>query len=173
MIGFDPSLWLLLAVPFLAAAIYVSWRGCARNEFRVRGEWPWKKYRTGSIDWYLSTLVNLTFVGAGFFMVYESTFRGTDFSREPELAMPALTGDLVDTIRVGSPPDALARCLADANHGKIFAPNDGTRRVAVVNGRNDVMYIFDIVPQGDVSLMKVYRLSSSPFVGWAGCVRRA
>ena len=117
MIGFDPSPWLLLAVPFLAAALYVAWRGFARNEFRVRGEWAWKRYRTGSVDWYVTTLLNLTFVGAGLFMLYETAFHGKDVSREPRLAMPALAGDLVDTVRVETRPETLAACLADANHG--------------------------------------------------------
>jgi hypothetical protein len=81
MMSLDASPWLLFTLPFLGAAGYVCYRGLARNEFRERGKWGWFTYRTGSLDWYLATLVNLSFLGAALFMAYMSLFHAAAFSR--------------------------------------------------------------------------------------------
>ncbi|WP_299422645.1 hypothetical protein [Sphingomonas bacterium] len=166
----DPSPWLLLTVPFLAVAAYVSYRGWARGQFRVPGRGGWAHYHNGSLDWYGATLLNLVFLGAGVFMLYQSVFRGSDFSREPVLPMPVLTGEPIETVKIKGDPGSLARCLATKNHGQLFALGQGSWRVVVRNGRNRVMYTFDIVPRGGASRMDIYRSWPSPFVGWDGCL---
>ena len=170
MIRFDPSPWLLLTIPFLGVVIYVCYRGFARNEFRERGKWGWVIYRTGSFDWWLTTLGNLMFLGAGLFLLFQSAFHGSEFSREPELPMPAMTGSPIQSVIVPRSPDSLARCLAALDHGTLYAPSKDGRRVAVRNGRNQIMYIFDIVPAGGDSRMDVYQSLRSPFVNWDKCL---
>ena len=79
MIRFDPSPWLLFAIPFLGIVTYICYRGLSRNEFRERGRWGWFTYPTGSLDWYLGTLGNLLFLGSGLLILYYAAFKGTSF----------------------------------------------------------------------------------------------
>jgi hypothetical protein len=170
MVELDPSPWLILAVPFFLAVAYVFRRGLVRNEFRVRGKKGWAHYFTWSLGWTLATAVNLVFLGASMFVVYLALTRGSDFSREPELSMPPRGGRLTETIQVRREPSVLAECIADLNHGRVYDLGSGKRRVAVRNGRNAVLYTFEIEPDRGGSRMEVRRWSVSPFVGWARCL---
>ena len=173
MIQFDPSPWILLATPFWFAIAYVTHRGLVRNEFRVRAKNGWAHYPTWSIHWVIATVTNFIFFGFGAWIFYMTLFHGSDFSREPELPMPAVTGELIETVHVARSSDSLAQCMADLIHGQLFNLGRGDWRFVVRNGRNSVMYTFEIVPERGGSRMDVRRSMASPFVGWYRCTHPA
>lgn len=169
MIRLDPSPWLLLTVPFLAVVLYFFDRGMRRNQFRVPARSGWATYPIGSLDWWTATAVNVVFVGSASFMLYESLFNGSIFSREPSLPMPALDGTHMASVIAREQPWELAQCLATLDHGQVYLIADGGRRVAVRNGRNSLLYTFNIVPDREGSRLDVYRSQFTPFVTWKGC----
>ncbi|MGN6821017.1 MAG: hypothetical protein ACTHJR_20375 [Sphingomonas sp.] len=173
VVKLDPTPWLLLSVPFLAATLYFFSRGLRKSQFRVPGTSGWAHYPNGSLDWWTSTLVNAVFVCSALFMVYESLFHGSEFSREPQLPMPSLAGTRVESTRVPESAQMLAACLADLNHGQVYPTEDGGRRVAVRNGRNTMLYTFDIAAGRDSSRLDVYRVQYTPLVRWKSCTTKS
>jgi hypothetical protein len=169
MTNLDPSPWLLLTIPFLAVGLYFFDRGVRRNQFRVPARSGWATYPTGSLNWWAATAVNVVFVGSALFMLFASLFNGSNFSREPSLPMPALDGARVASVIVREQPSVLAQCLANLDHGQVYLVADGGRRVAVRNGRNSLLYTFNIVPDREASRLDVYRLQFTPFVTWMSC----
>ena len=128
------------------------------------------RYPTWSLGWTFATAMNLVFLGASSFLAYGAPTQGSDFSREPELAMPPLGGRASETIEVAREPHALAQCIAELNHGQAYDLGSGNWRVAVRNGRNALLYTFEIHGDGGGSRVEVRRWGLSPFVGWAKCL---
>lgn len=77
MLSLDPSLWLLVVLPFWTGMLYLTYRGLRRNEFRERGRWGWFRYETWSLDWFLSTFMNVGLLGAFTFAVIQLLFVGS------------------------------------------------------------------------------------------------
>jgi hypothetical protein len=170
MISFDPSAWLLLVIPSWLFGAYVTRRGFVRNEFRRIARNGWFRYDTWSASWIASTFSNLLFLIVLTWALYEATFHGTKFEAQPQLPEPGMSGAPIDVARSKFDPSALAGCIADLNHGQIYA-HQAYQVVAVRNGRNSVMYTFAIVAEGTGSRIEVYRSLASPFVSWGQCIK--
>lgn len=169
MIRLEPTLWLLLTLPFVAVIAYICWRGWTRNEFRVPGKNGWAWYASRSVNWWIATFVNFSFFGAALFLLGQSLFNGSAFSRQPQFPMPKLAGSRTISLNVAQTPDALARCLSEQNHGQIYSETQNTRRVVVRNGRGAVLYIFEIARNDAGSRLDIYQVSPTPFIKWSSC----
>ncbi len=164
----DLSPWLLIAVPILGVVTYITLRGLTRNQFREPGKWGWFAHATFSAGWWVGTFTNVAFLGSSLFIVYMATFQSADFSRDPVLPMPEISGPLVETRVVDLSVVALSECLSNGSE-HIYPLPGGGKRVAARNGRNQVMYIFEIRPEGSRSRIEVFRELPSPFVSWSRC----
>jgi uncharacterized protein (DUF58 family) len=167
----DPSPWLAVVIPYLLAVAYLTYRGLARNEFRAPGKSGWARYRAGSADWLLSTVLNLLLTVAGLFMLWAALFDGAAFTREPVLKRPEASGALVQNVRVDRSPGEVVRCLTELNHAQTYENGRNSWLIAVRNGRNSVMYTFEVTTEGSGSRVEVRRRRPSPFVTWAPCFR--
>lgn len=86
MPAFDPSPWLLAATPLLVATAYLTYRGLIRQEFRRRGTHGWFRFEPWSLDWIVSTVLNLTLLAASSCLTYASLFHGSTFSQTEKSA---------------------------------------------------------------------------------------
>ena len=172
MIRIDPSLWLLLVVPYLLAIGYITRRGLVRNEFRSPGKWGWHRYPTWSAAWISATVLNFVFVGVGVLLLYQALFHGSDFSKDPKRILPPLTAPPSEIAQSNTDGDTVAQCIASENHGAIFWLDNGRSVVVIRNGRNAVLYSFEIVPSGPGSIVYVRRSLATPFVNWERCLHR-
>jgi hypothetical protein len=168
MIDLNPGPSLLVAIPCLLFAIYVTNRGLKRGEFRAPYRSGWVRRETLSPGWWAFTAGNFLFLGTGVFFLYLSLFHGSD--PEPELPMPALTGTLIASERSSRNPHDVADCLARGDSRNLYALGPNSWVYAARNGRNVVMYTFEIVPDGAGSRVDVRRSLMSPFVRWDQCV---
>jgi hypothetical protein len=167
----DPSPWLVVAAPFLALTSYVTHRGLVKDEFRSPGKWGWFRYPRWSLDWISSTIINLVFLASFIFATYEALFHGTELSHSPDLPMPALGGELVETVHSSRDSAALAACLGDNGHGQSYALETGHYRVVARNGRGAVMTIYEISADGNGSRVEVWKLRFSVSLrSWKACL---
>jgi len=171
MLSFDLTPWLVVTIPYLLIVAYVTYRGLAQREFRVIGKYGWARYRVGSFDWWLSTMVNFALLAAGVIMLKWSVYNGADFARDPVPPMPAASGKLIETAHIDKRAHVLAQCLSELNHAKTYATGPDGWLVAVRNGRNSVMYTFEVRAEGTGSRMDIRRRQVSPFVSWKPCLR--
>lgn len=122
------------------------------------------------MDWWSGTLTNFVILGATAFILYEVLFRGSSFSREPELPIPGLTGTLIASERSSRTSEEVANCLAGESGKNLYALGPGSWVYAARNGRNQTMYTFEIVPDLGGSRVDIRRLQMSPLVTWNHCL---
>jgi hypothetical protein len=170
MLKLDPSPFLMLAIPMVVLPAFVTHRGLVRNEFRAPARSGWHHYSTGSWSWWSGTITNFVFLSVSAFLLYETMFDGSGFSREPVLPMPALTGTLIASERSDRTSREVANCLSGGEDRNLYALAPDSWVYAERNGRNQTMYTFEIVPDRVGSRVDVRRVQVSPFVTWKRCL---
>lgn len=75
------------------------------------------------------------------------------------------------SVPVEEQPSVLAECLVSLNHGQVYLLKDGSRRIAVQNGRGSLLYPFNIVPQRNASRLDIDWSQFTPSVTWTSCVK--